>query len=144
MRKLDLHIANANKKFTEDEQRMVRDAVTAAELFINSHFDFDYDVDLIIAAPSFLLSASPEDGVSGRTYNSQLIVLVLDKQERPINENIVFETICHDMSHSLRWEKMPEYSKTLWDGMILEGLAIVLEEDVCLKTALQTAGSAPT
>lgn len=53
MGKLNLHIANANKKFTEDEQRMARDAVTAAELFINSHFDFDYDVDLIITAPSF-------------------------------------------------------------------------------------------
>ena len=53
MGKLDLHIANANKKFTEDEQRMARDAVTAAELFINSHLDFDYDVDLIITAPSF-------------------------------------------------------------------------------------------
>ena len=75
------------------------------------------------------MSASPEDGVSGRTYNSQLIALVLDKQERPINENIVFETICHEVSHSLRCEKLPEYSKTLWDGMILEGLAIVLEEE---------------
>ena len=129
MGKLNTHIANANDKFTSGEVSAIENAIVSAEKFINKHFDFDYDVDIVITAPSFLMSTIPEDGISGRTYNSELVVLALDKQERPINEDIVFETVCHEMSHSLRWEKLPEYSKTLFDGMILEGLAIVLEEE---------------
>lgn len=129
MGKLKLHIANANQKFTDDELDTIKKASSSAEKFIEDNFDFGYEVDLIVTAPSFLMSTIPEDGISGRTYNSQLIILVIDKQQREINEDIVFETICHEMSHSLRWEKLPEYSKTLFDGMILEGLAIVLEEE---------------
>lgn len=129
MGKINLHIANANQKFTDSEVDVIKNATISAERFISSHFDFDYAVDLIITTPSFLMGTIPEDGISGRTYSSQLIVLVLDKQERSIDEDIVFETICHEMSHSLRWEKLPEYSKTLFDGMILEGLAVALEEE---------------
>ena len=128
MGKLNTHIANANDKFTNDEIKAIKNAIASAEKFINKHFAFDYDVDIVVTTPSFLMSTIPEDGISGRTYNSQLIILVLDSHERPISENLVFETVCHEMSHSLRWEKLPEYSKTLFDGAILEGLAIVLEE----------------
>lgn len=128
MGKLSAHIANANDKFTSGEVKAIENAIASAEMFINNHFDFDYDVDIVITAPSSLMSTIPEDSISGRTYNSQLIILVLDSHERPVSEDIVFETVCHEMSHSLRWEKLPEYSKTLFDGVILEGLAIVLEE----------------
>jgi len=128
MGKINLLIANANQKFTDNEIATIKKATLFAEKFIADNFNFDYEVDLVITAPSFLMSTIPEDGISGRTYNSQLIILVVDKQQREITEDIVFETICHEMSHSLRWEKLPEYSKTLFDGVILEGLAIVLEE----------------
>ncbi len=37
------------------------------------------------------------------------------------------------MSHSLRWEKLPEYAETMFDGMILEGLAVALEEEAMIK-----------
>lgn len=129
MGKINLLVANANNKFTNKEVAIFSQAAKSAQDFISKNFDFDYDVDIVITAPSFLMSIIPEDGISGRTYNSELIVLVLDKHKRPISEDIVFETICHEMSHSLRWEKLPEYSKTLFDGMILEGLAIMLEEE---------------
>lgn len=128
MGKLNLHIANANEKFTKLEIATIKNATISAEKFISDNFNFDYDVDLVVTAPSLLLNAIPEDGVGGRTYNSHLIVLVIDKQQKTVSESVVFETICHEMSHSLRWEKLPEYSRTLFDGMILEGLAVVLEE----------------
>ncbi len=128
MGKLNLHIANANKKFTKSEVADIESAAISAEKFINNNFDFDFDVDLIVTTPSFLLSTIAEDGISGRTYSSQLIILVIDKEQKKISESFVFETICHEMSHSLRWEKLPEYSRTLFDGVILEGLAVVLEE----------------
>ena len=50
----------------------------------------------------------------------------------------MFETICHELSHSLRWEKVPEYAETLFDGMILEGLAVVLEEAAMAATQRPT------
>ena len=64
-------------------------------------------------------------------------MLSIDKQQRKISEDFVFETICHEMSHSLRWEKLPEYAETMFDGMILEGLAVVLEEEAMVKTGRQ-------
>lgn len=128
MGKINLLVTNANAKFSEEEIKIFENATRASEGFINDLFDFDYDVDLVISSPSFLMNTIPEDGISGRTYNSNLIMAVVDKQQANITEDMVYETICHEMSHSLRWEKVPEYSKTLFEGFILEGLAIVLEE----------------
>lgn len=128
MGKINLLIANANAGFNEDEIKLFKSATKASEEFIGSLFDFDYVVDLVITSPSYLMSTIPEDGISGRTYNSNLIMIAIDKQQAKITEDRVFETICHEMSHSLRWEKLDEHSRTLFDGFILEGLAIVLEE----------------
>ncbi len=83
---------------------------------------------MVVTAPSLLLQPIAEDGITGRTFNSQLIVLTLDSQQQKVTESFVFETLCHEMSHSLRWEKLPEDANTLFDSMILEGLAIALEE----------------
>ena len=129
MSKINLLIANANGNFTNNEVDYITKASIDAENFISKHFKFDYEVDVVITAPSFLMKTIPEDGITGRTYNSRLIIVVLDKNQMKITEEIVYETICHEMSHSLRWEKLPEYSNTLFKGMILEGLATVLEEE---------------
>ena len=132
MTKLHLHIATA-------ECAIFERAAKQAETFVSSIFDhFDYEVDLIVATPSFLLPTIAEDGVSGRTYHSRLIILSIDKQQHAITEDFVFETICHELSHSLRWEKVPEYAETLFDGMILEGLAVVLEEAAMAATQRPT------
>jgi len=134
MGKINLLVANANQNFTDRELGIFESATKDAEKFISDNFDFDYEVDLIIATPSYLLPTIPEDGISGRTYHSRMIVVVVDKQQKAINEDIVFETICHEMSHSLRWEKLPEYTKTMFDGMILEGLAVALEEKAMIAS----------
>lgn len=128
MGKINLLITNANEYFSSVEVDSIHGAAESAEKFIKDHFTFDYSVDIVITSPSFLMKTIPEDGISGRTYNSRLIIIVLDKNQAAINEGIVYETICHEMSHSLRWEKLPEYSDNLFKGMILEGLATVLEE----------------
>lgn len=134
MSKINLLIANANDKFTSDEVRILQKATKAAEDFISDNFEFNYDVDVVIATPSYLMNTIPEDGISGRTYTSHLVIVVIDKQQTKITEDTIFETICHEMSHSLRWEKVPEYSDTLFKGMILEGLATVLEEKAIVET----------
>lgn len=134
MERLKLHITNANQQFTDKEIDAIQQATKRAEKFVTGNFSLDYEIDIMVTAPSYLMKTIPEDGISGRTYSSQLISLVLDKQQRAINEDIIFETICHELSHSLRWEKLPEYSKTLFDSMIFEGLAIVLEEKAINET----------
>lgn len=134
MGKINLLIANANDKFTNDEVATFQKAAKAAEDFISANFNFDYDVDIVITAPVYLLPTIPEDGITARTYTSHFIVVVIDKHQAAITEDIVFETICHEMSHSLRWEKLPEYGDTLFKDMVLEGLAIVLEEKAMADT----------
>ena len=130
MSKIHLHIANSNQNFTTRELSILKNAAKKAEVFISAIFQqFDYEVDIIITTPSFILPTIAEDGIAGKTLHSRLIVLSIDKQQRKISEDFVFEIICHEMSHSLRWEKLPEYAETMFDGMILEGLAVVLEEE---------------
>ena len=138
MSKLHLHIANANQTFTDAEIAMFKNAAQQAEAFVSSEFaQFDYEVDVIIATSSFILPTIAEDGIAGKTLHSRLIILSLDKNQHEISEGFIFETICHEMSHSLRWEKLPEYAETMFDGMILEGLAVALEEEAMIKTGRQ-------
>lgn len=138
MGKLHLHIANANRAFTAKEVALFTNAAKKAEAFISTTFDaFDYEVDLCIATPSLLLPTIAEDGIGGKTLHSRLIMLSIDKHQHAINEDFVFETICHELSHSLRWEKVPEYAETMFEGMILEGLAVALEEEAMAKTKRQ-------
>ena len=134
MGKINLLIANSNDTFTTDEISAFRKAAKAAEGFISSNFNFNYNVDLVITTPSYQLHTIPEDGISGRTFTSRFIVIVIDKLQAKITEDSVFETICHEMSHSLRWEKLPEYGDTLFKDMIVEGLAVLLEEKAMIDT----------
>ena len=138
MGKINLLIANANYNFTSRELSVFKSATESANEYISDHFDFDYEVDLVVVTPSFLMRVIPEDGLTAQTYSSRLIILTIDKSQRKIQEDIIFETICHEMSHSLRWEKLPEYANTMFEGMILEGLAITLEEKAMNVTNRRT------
>lgn len=134
MAKINLTVTNASNAFSEAEIEIIRAATVAAEQYLSKNFSFDYNVDVIVAPPSLLMATIPEDGITGRTYSSRLLVLVIDKQQAEIKEDIVFEIICHEMSHSTRWEKVPEFANTLFKNMILEGLAVVLEEKALADT----------
>ena len=130
MSRIYLHIANANQTFTNAEITIFKNAAQKAEDFISAIFtQLDYEVDVITTTPSPMLPTIAEDGIAGKTIHSRLIMISADKNQHKINEGFIFETICHEMSHSLRWEKLPEYAETMFDGMILEGLAVVLEEE---------------
>jgi len=129
MGKINILLANAGSYFTDDEIGVIKDSVRKAELYISSRFDeFDYSIDLIVARSSFMQGTIPEDGICGRTFSSKLLTVVINKQQSPVSADSIYETTCHELSHSLRWEKVPEYTETLFDDMILEGLAVALEE----------------
>lgn len=125
---IKLHITNAGNQFTSSDQRVIRDAADSAWDFLDKHFKIDYDIDLIIAGPLQILPTIPEDGITARTYRSNFILLSIDTSQHKISEDTIFEIICHEMSHSVRWERVPEFANTLFENTIMEGLAVVLEE----------------
>ena len=129
MSRIHLYIANAGKDFTDTDMIAIRRAVERAETFVSGVFrSFDYDLDLIVVSSSPTTPTIPQNGIGGRTYHSRLIVVALDKSQHEPSEDFIFETVCHELSHSLRWEKVPEFAETLFDSMVMEGLAVVLEE----------------
>ena len=53
-----------------------------AETFVSSEFaQFDYEVDVIITTPSFMLPTIAEDGIAGKTLHSRLIMILLIKSQ---------------------------------------------------------------
>ncbi|MEI7689378.1 MAG: DUF2268 domain-containing putative Zn-dependent protease [Candidatus Saccharibacteria bacterium] len=127
MIKVNLLVANANDNFSSNQLDIFNQAVVAVEKFIADNFDLDYEVDVVVVSPSYLLKTIPEDGIGGRTYRSDLIVITVDT-ESELSEDFFYETLCHELSHSIRWNQVSEHTVTLLDDIVLEGLAIVLEE----------------
>ncbi len=138
MGRLKLSVANAGDYFSAGDVQLFERAAKDAEQFTSSLFEFDYDVDVILTSPSYLMPTIAEDGIGGRTYNSRLIILTLNKEQAPIREDAVFETICHELAHSVRWEKVADRADTLLKTMIFEGLAVVLEETAMEQTNRQS------
>jgi len=127
MSNIKLLIASANDKFTISQISSIEKAAELAEKFISKNFDFNYEVNVIVVPNQYLFNIIPEDGISGRTYKSDMIVISVNT-ELEIPEDFFYETLCHELSHSIRWKKVPERSITLFENIILEGLAIILEE----------------
>lgn len=131
---IKLHIANARQQFTSDDLRTFQKAAESAWDFLNTHFQIDYDVDLVITETLHILPTIPEDGITARTYKSDFIMLSIDKTQHKVSEDLLFEIICHEMAHSIRWNKVSEFADTLFENTIMEGLAIVLEEAALKET----------
>jgi uncharacterized protein YjaZ len=127
MSKIKLLIAEANNYFSANEIEKLNTAAVLAEQFFSNNFDFDYEVNVFAVSPSYPLKVIPEDGISGKTYRSDLIIIVINK-EIGFSQDFFYETLCHELAHSLRWQKVDEHSATLFDEIIFEGLAILLEE----------------
>jgi len=128
-----IHIANADRQFTQNDRRIIRSAVDSAWSFLDKRFKIDYDIDLVITEPLSILPTIPEDGITARAYKPGFIMLSIDKSQHKISEDFLFETVCHEMAHSVRWSRVPEFANTLFDNAIMEGLAIVLEETAIRK-----------
>jgi hypothetical protein len=127
MSKIKLLVADANDNFTANDMEKIERATALAEKFVSNNFDFNYEVNVIVIPPSYLLDVIPEDGISGRTYRYDLVVIVANTKSG-VSEDFFYETLCHELSHSLRWKNVPEHSVTLLDDIMFEGLAITLEE----------------
>ena len=122
--KARLHIADAKKIFTEKDCLKIRNGVERAEKYTAPRLGIKEDIDIIVTPnlPDFLI---PEDHLGAFTYNGNFMLLSFEHGY--VVEDLVYEVVCHEMCHAARWQKSPEDMESLFDGMILEGLAICFE-----------------
>lgn len=125
MSKLVLSIIDAAKELS-GFHAMIRNAAHEAESFVFRTLDITWDIDVVVTTrmPDFLIK---EDGVGGRTYASDFIIIDLDT--RKFDGDLLSEMITHELCHAARWGKNPEWAHTLFDNIISEGLATAFEAE---------------
>ncbi len=121
---LELMLANANGNLSSVTP-VVEAAAIRAENFVREKLKADYGINMIVAEMDLFLI--PEDGVGGRTYRADFVLVTLDLKKK-LSEDILYEIFCHELCHAVRWGANPEYMMTLFDGLISEGIATVFEE----------------
>ena len=106
----------------------IESAVEMAENYVVSKLNILEPIDIVFHEYGIFSSVILEDGIGGRTETSSLVRVSLDTDKESLDKDIIFETICHELCHVARWQKNSEYSTTLLDTLIFEGLATVFEE----------------
>lgn len=132
MSKLIPYIANANgilNKFVPEIEMAIR----MAEEYVVPKLNIDYEINIVFAS---LADYIPEDHIGGYTYNASFITITLDKKVKKINVESIFETICHELCHAVRWSKNPEHTYSLVDAVIFEGLALAFENQALLDNKI--------
>lgn len=119
MGRIILTITNANNNLLK-YNTMIEKAVGKAEHYAFNKLKIDWDINLVITNRIYEFII-PEDGVGGRTYTSDFIVMGIDEEK--ITEEILSEAIVHELCHAARWGKNDEWMNTLFDGIINEGIA---------------------
>ena len=123
MNKINLFITEANNNLSA-KKSLILNAVKMAEEYAFPKLRINWDIDIVITnrAYEFVI---PEDGVGGRTYASDFILISIN--ENKITENILAEILVHELCHAARWGKNDEWMNTLFDGIISEGIATYFE-----------------
>lgn len=125
MNKINLFITEANGNLS-GKKELILNAAKKAEEYVFPKLKIDWDIDVVITnrVYEFII---PEDGVGGRTYASDFILISINEDK--ITENILVETFVHELCHAARWGKNDEWMNTLFDGMINEGIATYFESE---------------
>ena len=123
MNKINLFITEANNNLSA-KKSLILNAVKMAEEYAFPRLRINWDIDIVITnrAYEFVI---PEDGVGGQTYASDFILISINEDK--ITENILAETLVHELCHAARWGKNDEWMNTLFDGIISEGIATYFE-----------------
>lgn len=125
MNKINLFITEANGNLS-DKKELIVNAAKKAEEYVFPKLKIDWDIDVVITNRVYEF-VIPEDGVGGRTYASDFILISINEDK--ITENILVETFVHELCHAARWGKNDEWMNTLFDGMISEGIATYFESE---------------
>ena len=125
MNKINLFITEANGNLS-NKRPLILNAIKKAEEYTFPKLKIDWNIDVVITNRVYEF-VIPEDGVGGRTYASDFILISINEDK--ITENILAETLVHELCHAARWGKNDERINTLFDGMISEGIATYFESE---------------
>lgn len=122
MNRLNLLLTEANGNLS-DKKEMINNAVETARKYSFSKLKVDWDIDVLVT--NRIPMIIPENGAGGYTFSADFIRINIDNDKA--TENLISETIVHELCHAARWGKNDEWIKCLFDGLIFEGLACVFE-----------------
>lgn len=125
MNKVNILLTEANGNLSGSRE-MIMDAIKAAEEYVFPKLKIDWDIDLLITNRLYDIII-PEDGVGGRTRTSDFIEFAVNEEKA--TENLISEVVVHELCHAARWGKNDEWTQSLFDGLLFEGIACVLEDE---------------
>lgn len=124
MNKVNILLTEANGNLSSNRE-MIIDAIKTAEGYAFPKLKIDWDIDVLVT--NRIPMIIPENGAGGYTFAADFIRINID--DKKATENLISENVVHELCHAARWGKNDEWGKTLFDGLIFEGLACVLEAE---------------
>lgn len=124
MNKVNILLTEANGNLS-NEKEMIENAIKMAEEYAFSKLNIDWDIDVLVT--NRIPMIIPENGAGGYTFSADFIRINID--DKKATENLISENVVHELCHAARWGKNDEWIKSLFDGLIFEGLACVLEAE---------------
>lgn len=121
---MNILLTEANGNLS-DKREMIKSAVKTAEEYVFPKLKIDWDIDVLVT--NRIPMIIPENGAGGFTFSADFIRIIID--DKKATENFISENVVHELCHAARWGKNDEWAKTLFDGLIFEGLACVLEAE---------------
>lgn len=124
MNKVNILLTEANGNLF-NKKEMIENAIKMAEEYAFSKLNIDWDIDVLVT--NRIPMIIPENGAGGYTFSADFIRINID--DKKATENLISENVVHELCHAARWGKNDEWIKSLFDGLIFEGLACVLEAE---------------
>lgn len=128
----NIYILNASNKLTNLEPRII-DLVSQSEKLLSQHMNFsNLTIDLVIKAGSYVV---PEVGIGAYCTGQHEIQMTLDIENAHLNEyfdDVFIATLAHEAHHACRHSTVG-FGKSLFDSIILEGLACQFEVEMGYK-----------
>ena len=124
MNKINILLTEANGNLL-DKKEMIKTAVKTAEKYVFPKLKIDWDIDILVT--NRIPMIIPENGAGGFTFSADFIRIIIDDEKA--TENLISENVVHELCHAARWGKNDEWIKSLFDGLLFEGHACVLEDE---------------
>ena len=124
MNKVNILLTEANGNLS-NKKEMIENAIKMAEEYAFLKLNIDWDIDVLVT--NRIPMIIPENGAGGYTFSADFIRINID--DKKVTENLISENVVHELCHAARWGKNNEWIKSLFDGLIFEGFACVLEAE---------------
>lgn len=134
MNNMQLLIADASQELNSLES-LIKEGFELAERFFLANFGIDWGIN-VVATSSLQWLIIPEDGVGGKTYASDFIVLAINPSL--VSGVKVSEMLAHELAHAVRWDKNSEWSRNLFCELVNEGLATYVEAEFAKEQSSKT------